>query len=78
MTLNEMEKSCDLWADDGNFSKCGNWFVCPERDEEFDDYCLIYYTTPSGYQYGTHLSNVRLVHPVNGAVYPLCKPSTQD
>jgi len=74
MTLSEMEQTCDLWANNGDFAQCGDWIVCPEPDGEFDDYCLIYYTTPMGRQYGTHLSDVRLIHPSKGAVYPLCNP----
>lgn len=78
MTLNEMEATCALWANDGDVSKCGDWFICPEPEEEFDDYCLIYYKASNGHQYGTHLSDVRLIHPSKGAVYPLCNKLIQD
>jgi hypothetical protein len=50
----------------------------PYPDEEFDDYCLIYYKAENGFQYGTHLSNVRIMHPTNGEVYPVCTLLTQD
>ena len=55
---------------EGHVVPAGSWFICPEGKQGFTEDDLIYYTKPDGTQVGTNASEVEIVDPVYGKVYP--------
>ena len=47
----------------------GLWFICQDEHDIIES-DLIYYTKPDGTQVGTNASEVEIVDPVYGKVYP--------
>jgi len=63
------ESYCRLETN-GETIEPGGWSICPEHDDEWDWYSLVYYTSNSGQPMGTHLENCRVIDPVYGQMYP--------